>query len=156
MLKQVITVLTILITYSGISQDVSTYEYVLPREKHTKPTDEYGNEVYLEDYKPTDVIYIGARELDYILTRGEYGKGILLGTFVINDKITFNGELVNTTWTPKHDRYYLSIWKEEPEAETETGTTINVYTVGGALGHPGTKSYEIMRKDLVALRGQKY
>lgn len=132
-----------------------TYELILPLQKGVIPKDKYGNVVYERDYISTDVLYIGSEELDYILSRGEYSNGVLLGTFEINDLIRFNTDNVNTVWTPRNGGYYLNVWKENETTET-TDTETTVYFVSDALGYPNSKSYFISRKSLLELSGKKY
>ena len=148
-MNKIIFILGMLVSGTLLGQ---TYELILPLQKGVIPKDKYGNVVYERDYISTDVLYIGSEELDYILSRGEYSNGVLLGTFEINDLIRFNTDNVNTVWTPRNGGYYLNIWKENET--TDTGDI--VYSVSDVPGYPNSKSYFISRKSLLELSGEKY
>lgn len=138
-----------LLPYFSFSQ---TYEIILPLEKGEVPRDEYGNVVHIKDYISSEILYVEAKELDYILKRSQYGSGILLGSFEINNRIRLNSELVNTIWTPNTNGYFLKVWKKNEDSESEENT---YYAYSSTKDYPNSKSYFIDKKSITDIYGKK-
>jgi hypothetical protein len=105
--------LVISLYFTTILSAAQVYELALPLKKGDVPRDEYGNVVYMKDWQASEYLYLPAADLTYILKRGDYQGGILLGSFNINDRLSINNVPVNTTWTPSWDRYYMKAVREE-------------------------------------------
>ena len=91
------------------AQSKNAYEIHLGLGRHQKNIDEYGNVLPYGKEIDKDILYIEQPEFNYILNRSTYGNGVLRGSFNINNKIYWNGEIVNTTWTLMSHRFHIMI-----------------------------------------------
>jgi len=113
-------ILIISLYFTTMVSAAQVYELELPLAKGESPTDQYGNLVHSADWISSEYLYLPKQELTYILRRGDYQGGILLGAFQINDKLSINNVAVNTIWTPIWNAYLLKAIKEDGESSSYT------------------------------------